>query len=30
MGDKRVAAMTPDELVSKHDGQKEEAAVTPA
>ncbi len=30
MGDKRVAAMTPDELVSKHNGQKEEAAVTPA
>jgi hypothetical protein len=30
MGDKRVAAMTPDELVAKHNGQKEEAAVTPA
>ena len=30
MGDKRVAAMTPDELISKHNGQKEEAAVTPA
>ncbi len=30
MGDKRVAKMTPDELISKHDGQKEEAAVTPA
>jgi hypothetical protein len=30
MGDKRVAAMTPDELVSKHNGQKEEAAVTAA
>jgi hypothetical protein len=30
MGDKRVAAMTPDELVSRHNGQKEEAAVTPA
>lgn len=30
LGDKRVAAMTPDELVSRHKGQKEEAAVTPA
>ena len=30
MGDKRVAKMTPDELISKHNGQKEEAAVTPA
>jgi hypothetical protein len=30
LGDKKVAAMTPDELVSKHNGQKEEAAVTPA
>ena len=30
MGDKRIAAMTPDELVSPHNGQKEEAAVTPA
>jgi hypothetical protein len=30
LGDKRVAAMTPDELVSRHNGQKEEAAVTPA
>jgi hypothetical protein len=29
MGDKRVAKMTPDELISKHNGQKEEAAVTP-
>jgi hypothetical protein len=30
LGDKRVAAMSPDELVSRHNGQKEEAAVTPA
>ena len=30
LGDKRVAKMTPDELLSKHNGQKEEAAVTPA
>jgi hypothetical protein len=30
LGDKRVAALTPDELVSRHDGRKEEAAVTPA
>jgi hypothetical protein len=30
LGDKRVAAMTPDELVSRHNGTKEEAAVTPA
>ena len=30
LGDKRVAAMTPDELVSRHNGVKEEAAVTPA
>jgi len=30
MGDKRVAAMSPDELVSRHNGKKEEAAVTPA
>ncbi len=30
MGDKRVAAMSPEELVSRHNGQKEEAAVTPA
>jgi hypothetical protein len=30
LGDKRVAAMSPEELVSRHDGQKEEAAVTPA
>ncbi len=29
LGDKRVAAMTPDELISTHNGQKEEAAVTP-
>ena len=29
LGDKRVAAMTPDELVSRHNGRKEEAAVTP-
>lgn len=29
LGDKRVAAMTPNELVSKHNGQNEEAAVTP-
>jgi len=30
LGDKRVAKMSPDELISKHNGQKEEAAVTPA
>jgi hypothetical protein len=30
LGDKRVAAMSPDELVSRHNGRKEEAAVTPA
>ncbi len=30
MGDPRVAKMTPDELISKHHGQKEETAVTPA
>jgi hypothetical protein len=30
LGDKRVAAMTPDQLVSRHNGRKEEAAVTPA
>ena len=30
MGDKRVQAMKPDELVSTHNGKKEEAAVTPA
>jgi hypothetical protein len=30
LGDKRVAAMIPDELVSRHNGKKEEAAVTPA
>ena len=29
MGDKRVAKMTPEELISKHQGQNEEAAVTP-
>ncbi len=29
LGDKRVAAMTPNELVSTHKGRKEEAAVTP-
>jgi hypothetical protein len=29
MGDKRVAALRPDELVSRHKGVKEEAAVTP-
>ena len=29
MGDDRVKAMTPDELVSTHNGMKEEAAVTP-
>jgi len=29
LGDKRVAAMTPNELVSTHQGVKEEAAVTP-
>ena len=30
LGDERVAKMNPDELVSRHNGQKEEAAVTPA
>ena len=30
LGDKRVAAMSPAELVSRHNGRKEEAAVTPA
>jgi len=30
LDDKRVAAMTPDELISRHNGRKEEAAVTPA
>jgi hypothetical protein len=30
LGDKRVAAMRPEELISTHRGQKEEAAVTPA
>jgi hypothetical protein len=29
LGDKRVRDMSPDELVSRHNGQKEEAAVTP-
>ena len=29
MSDPRVGAMKPDELISKHKGQKEEAAVTP-
>jgi hypothetical protein len=30
LGDKRVAGLSPDELVSRHSGRKEEAAVTPA
>jgi len=30
LGDKRVAQMSPDQLVSRHNGRKEEAAVTPA
>jgi hypothetical protein len=30
MGDKRVSSMNPDDLVSLHNGNKEEAAVTPA
>ena len=30
LGDKRVAAMSPYELVSRHNGLREEAAVTPA
>lgn len=30
MGDKRVQALSPEQLVSTHDGQLEEAAVTPA
>ena len=30
LGDERVRAMKPDELVSTHNGKKEEAAVTPA
>jgi hypothetical protein len=30
LGDKRVAGMSPDQLVSRHNGRKEEAAVTPA
>lgn len=29
MGDKRVQALTPDALISRHNGKKEEAAVTP-
>jgi hypothetical protein len=29
LGDKRVQALSPNELISKHQGQKEEAAVTP-
>lgn len=29
LGDKRVAAMTPEQLVSRHNGKPEEAAVTP-
>jgi len=29
LGDKHVAALSPDDLVSKHNGRKEEAAVTP-
>jgi hypothetical protein len=29
LGDKRVAAMTPADLVSRHNGKQEEAAVTP-
>lgn len=29
LGDKRVAALSADELISTHNGQKEEAAVTP-
>ena len=29
LGDKRVAAMTPEQLVSRHNGKREEAAVTP-
>ncbi len=30
MGDKRLQEMTPDQLISTHNGAKEEAAVTPA
>lgn len=30
LGDKKVGAMNPDDLVSLHNGKKEEAAVTPA
>jgi hypothetical protein len=30
LGDKRVRALKPDELVSRHKGKKEQAAVTPA
>ncbi|HLH56122.1 MAG TPA: hypothetical protein VKY92_21150 [Verrucomicrobiae bacterium] len=30
LGDKRVAGLSPGELVSRHNGRKEEAAVTPA
>jgi hypothetical protein len=30
LGDKRVQALNPDELVSTHNGKREEAAVTPA
>lgn len=30
LGNKKVKAMNPDDLVSRHNGQKEEAAVTPA
>lgn len=30
MGDKRVSSMNPDDLVSLHEGTREEAAVTPA
>ena len=30
LGDKRVAKMDPDKLLSRHQGRKEEAAVTPA
>ncbi len=29
LGDKRVASLTPDQLISTHQGRKEEAAVTP-
>jgi len=30
MADERVKALSPDDLISRHNGQKEEAAVTPA